>query len=199
MIWRIRALFGIWTRNRWVEVTDVTSYTNRTVSPLLELNQGMSSAIYQLGEGELVAGMGADPTATKIWASCVCRYSCNSCSCWNRTNIKCFRGTCTTVILTNSKSQCRRTIPNYKCHKLACYQLHHTGDVSTPRRTWTFNPSIKSALRYQLRQWCISSISTWRDLNSRMAELQSAALPGFATSAYRLLWKFKMATYPPPQ
>ena len=72
--------------------------------------------------------MGADPTATKIWASCVCRYSCNNCSCWNRTNIKWFRVTCTTVILTNSKSQCRRTIPNYKCHKLACYQLHHTRD-----------------------------------------------------------------------
>lgn len=61
-----------------------------------------ASAINHLGEGELVAGMGADPTATKIWASCVCRYSCNSCSCWNRTNIKCFRGTCTTVILTNN-------------------------------------------------------------------------------------------------
>lgn len=73
--------------------------------------------------------MGADPTDTKIWASCVCRYSCNNCSCWNRTNIKCFRSICTTVVLTNSNlSQCRRTIPNYKCHKLACYQLHHIRD-----------------------------------------------------------------------
>lgn len=94
--------------------------------------------------------MGADPTATKIWASCVCRYPCNSCSCWNRTNIKWFRVTCTTVILTNNISQCRRTIPNYKCHKLVCYQLHYIGDVSTPRRTWTFNPSIKSALLCQI-------------------------------------------------
>ena len=63
----------------------------------------------------LVAGMGADSTATKIWASCVCRYSCNNCSCWNLTNIKCFRGICTTVILTNNNlSQCRRTIPTSK-------------------------------------------------------------------------------------
>ena len=126
-----RALFGIWTRNRWVEIIYVASYTNRTYLPYWSRTSVIfrckRNAINQLGEGELVAGMGADPTATKIWASCVCRYPCNSCSCWNRTNIKWFRVTCTTVILTNSNlSQCRRTIPNFKCHKLACYQLHQT-------------------------------------------------------------------------